>query len=104
MVRPTTPSGLSLNSPSSSPDEDQTPTIRVSGVASGQSITLYSNSSCTTSVGSGTSTGTSIDITSSSLNPGSYTFYANVTENSQTSTCSTANVDYGVQANSDHLD
>ena len=97
-ARPTTPSGLSLNSPSSSPDEDQTPTIRVSGVASGQSITLYSNSSCTTSVGSGTSTGTSIDITSSSLNPGSYTFYANVTENSQTSTCSTANVDYGVQA------
>ena len=97
MVRPTTPSGLSLNSPSSSPDEDQTPTITVSGVASGQSVTLYSNSSCTTSVGTGTSTGTSIDITSSSLNSGSYTFYANVTENSQTSTCSTANVGYGVR-------
>ena len=95
-VRPTTPTGLSLSSPTTSPNSDITPTITINGVLSGQSVTLFTDSSCSTSVGTGTSTGTSINITSSSLSTGSHTFYANTTESSQTSTCSTANVDYGI--------
>ena len=88
---------MSLSSPSSSPDEDQTPTIAVSGVVSGQTVKLYTDSSCSTSVGSATASGTTVDVTSSSLSRGSYTFYADTTESSQTSTCSTASVAYAVQ-------
>ena len=83
VVRPTTPTGLSLSSPTTSPDNDQTPTIKINGVESGQSVKLFIEIHLVQhQVGTGTSTGTSINITSSSLNPGSYTFYANVTENS----------------------
>lgn len=90
---PTPPSGLALLSPSSSPAFDDTPTIRVSGVKSGDVIKLFTDSTCSTQVGSGTASGTTIDITASSLVAASYSFYANST-NAQASACSTATVAY----------
>ncbi|MER2513204.1 MAG: fibronectin type III domain-containing protein [Nitrosomonas ureae] len=90
---PTPPSGLALFSPSTTPAFDDTPTIRVSGVKSGDVVKLFTDSTCTTQVGSGTASDTTIDITSSSLVAASYTFYANST-NAQASACSTASVAY----------
>ena len=49
-------------------------------------------------MGTATASGTTVNITSSSLSIGSsYTFYADVTESSQTSSCSTASVAYAVR-------
>ena len=96
-VRPTAPSGLSLNDPSSTPDDDRTPSITISGVVSGQTVRLFRDSLCSTEVGAEVSTGTTINITSSSLDRGSYTFYANTREEGQTSTCSTASVSYAAR-------
>jgi hypothetical protein len=90
---PDAPSGLALNDPASSPAFDQTPTITISGVKSGDTIRLFTDSSCSTQVGSAASTGITVNITTSSLSAGSYTFYANAT-GTNTSSCSTANVSY----------
>ena len=90
---PDAPSGLTLNSPSSSPAFEQTPQITVSGVKSGDTIRLFTDSSCSTQVGSAASTGTTVNITTSSLSAGSYTFYANAT-GTNTSSCSTTSASY----------
>lgn len=92
---PDVPSALTLLSPSISPDFLTTPTIRVSGVKSGDTVKIFSDSSCSTERGSMVALGVTADITSSSLSAGTYSFYAtstNFTNNS--SSCSTANVSY----------
>lgn len=76
---PTPPSGLSLIDPGTSPDFDTTPTIRVSGVKSGDTIKIFSNNTCTTQVASGVASGTTIDLTTSALTAGTYNFYATAT-------------------------
>ncbi len=96
---PSAPTSLSLQTPASSPSTDTTPTITVSGVSNGDTVAIFSNNSCTASVGTGVSTGTSINITLSALAVGAYTLYANTTNTSSlTSLCSTANVAYTVTA------
>ncbi|MCK5074540.1 MAG: hypothetical protein KAQ98_14005, partial [Bacteriovoracaceae bacterium] len=58
---------------------------------------LYSDSSCTTLLQSGVASGSTISITATELESGSYTFYANSTDDVENiSTCSTASVDYRV--------
>jgi len=94
---PDVPSGLTLLSPATSPNSDDTPTITVNGVKSGDTIKLFTDASCTTQVGSTVSTGTTADITSSSLALGAYTLYANAT-GTNASSCSTASVSYEVTA------
>jgi hypothetical protein len=95
---PSAPTGLSLTTPASSPGFDTTPTITVSGVKSGDTIKLFTNSGCSTEVGSAVSSGTTIEITTSTLAAASYTFYANATGGGGTSSCSTANVSYTINA------
>ena len=87
------PSSLSLVSPTTSPGLDNTPTIRIGGVQSGDLVKLFTDSACTQQVGSGTASGTTIDITTSALTPANYTFYANSTL-LETSECSSASVSY----------
>jgi len=87
---------LSLSSPTSSPSTDNTPTLLVSGLKSGQAIKLFSNSTCGTQVGSATSSGSSASVTSSSLSVGSYQFAFIVTENGSTSSCSGGKLSYEV--------
>ena len=90
---PTPPSSLSLISPLTSPGFDNTPTVRVSGVKSGDVVKLFTDSGCTQQVGSATATGTTMDLTTSTLTPGSYAFYAS-SGNTQQSPCSSASVNY----------
>ena len=60
---PSSPSGLSV---SYQYDFDDTPTVSVSGVTSGDTVKIYSNSDCSTEVGSATASSTSVDVTVSS--------------------------------------
>lgn len=101
------PTTLVLLDPVSSPNEDTTPTITVYGVAAGDVVALYKNSSCTAPsvVGSFTSTGSSVDITTSVLPEGTYTFYADrLATGGQRSLCSTANLTYQVQGAFNQID
>ncbi len=93
-VTPSPPSTITLNNPATSPNSDSTPELTVGGVISGDTVKLYSDSSCTTQKASGTSSGTSLNITSSALSDETVTFYANTEMNGVTSSCSTANVSY----------
>lgn len=91
------PTAVTLINPASSPDSDTTPQFRVSGVANGDIVKLYTDSSCTTQVSSYTSSGATVDMYTSSLLEGVYTIYANRTDSNGTpSQCSTAFEDYEV--------
>lgn len=92
---PNVPSGIALQAPSASPSYVSTPTIRVSGVKSGDVVKLFTDSSCTAQVASGTAAGATIDLTTSTLIPAAYAFYANSTNTlTHVSACSTATVAY----------
>ena len=94
-LAPTAPSAIALVTPSYSPALIATPTVRVSGVKNGDVIKLYTDSNCTTQVASGTASGTTIDLTTSSLTAGSYSFYATATNSlGSASACSTSTVAY----------
>lgn len=74
---------------------DSTPSIEVTGVSSGDLVKIFSDSSCTIEMGSATSTGSSVFVTSSQLNDISiYFFYANSTNEFGTSPCSSDNFSY----------
>lgn len=96
---PDVPSAVALQLPASSPGFSATPTIRVSGVKNGDTVKLYTASNCTTQIASGVATGSTIDLITSSLAAGAYTFYANATNSVPTaSACSTASVAYTLDA------
>jgi proprotein convertase subtilisin/kexin type 2 len=91
------PSSLSLINPVSSPSSVRTPIIMVSGIETGASVSLFSNSTCTTSIGSGTANTTSVNITTSSLNDGTYSIYARQIDSAgNTSSCSSQFLNYVV--------
>ena len=99
---PTAPSAISLTTPSASPGNDTTPTFTVTVGETGGTVTLYSDSSCTsanavssaTSVTDNTSPYT-VDVTTNAYSTdGAKTVYAKHTKNSQSSTCSTATGTY----------
>jgi hypothetical protein len=92
---PNVPSAIALQSPSYSPALVGTPTIRVSGVKNGDTVKLFTDSSCSTEVASAVATGTTIDLTTSNLVAGTYSFYARaIGIASNASTCSSATVAY----------
>lgn len=66
---------VELLSPASSPAFLQTPKIEIAGVTQGETVTLYSDEECSTELGSAAASGTSLEITLSSLVPGDYEFY-----------------------------
>ncbi len=92
---PAAPSSLALTSPESSPNFDETPIITVSGVQIGDTIKLFTDSSCTAQTGSpAIASATTIVIATSALPAATYNFYANSTGAGGTSSCSTATVNY----------
>lgn len=91
---PSSPTGLSLQDPSSSPSNMTHPTIRIAGVTSGDVVKLYSDSSCTSLAGTGTASSTTADIKIGALSAGTHNFYATRTNSGGTSSCSTATVQY----------
>lgn len=86
---PSTPSGITMTSPASSPSFNDTPTFSIAGVKSGDMIKLFTDVSCSTQVGTVVSTGTTASITTSSLAVGTFNFYATAT-GTNASACSTA--------------
>lgn len=82
------PTSLTLLSPDMNISDS--PNIRISGVSSGEIVKLFVDSSCYTLVSTGTATGDTIDLKSSSLAEGLNHLYA-TTGNSA---CSTATTNY----------
>jgi hypothetical protein len=79
----------------SSPNKDTTPTVQVSGVTSGDTIHIYTDGTCTTSVGNLLASGNTVFVTSNELTQGSYTFKATSTDPlGNKSACSSASVNY----------
>jgi hypothetical protein len=95
---PAAPSALSLVTPASSPSMVTTPIIQVAGVSVGDTVSLYTDSTCLIGNLKGSATvasGTTVNITSSVLTDNTYAFYAKaVNVAGTTSSCSTANVGY----------
>lgn len=98
---PAAPSGLSLSTPASSPNWDDTPSISISGVTSGDTVKLFTDSNCSgaSEVASAAASYTSIILTASSLSVGTHHFYASATDPAgNVSNCSTATVAYQLTA------
>lgn len=80
LAAPITPISLTLYSPNVSPAFDTTPTVTVGGVKSGDTVKLFTDSSCSTQIGSAVSSGTSVNVTSTTtLAITTHTLYANST-------------------------
>ena len=95
----TAPSGVSLHDPATSPGNDATPQIAVSGVEAGASVELYSESTCGTSISSSAvvSVGqSSVTIASNALtSDGTVTYHARQTDAAgNISPCSSASASY----------
>lgn len=92
---PPIPSGISLVG-GSNPSFRTDPLVQVAGVANGLTVRVYKDAACTTQVGNGTASGTTVNFWLSNLTLGSNTLYAR-TENSGTqSSCSAMLLDYVV--------
>lgn len=95
-VSPVAPS-MSLYSPTITPSVNPTPTLRISGVSSGDTISIYSDSACTQLVVTGVASGSMIDLTTPTLATGSYYFHVrSVTAAGRVSSCSSTSVPYQV--------
>jgi len=93
---------IALYDPSSSPNSDNTPTFRISGVKNGYTVGLYQStgSGCDTLLKQATATGTTIDITDDeALSIGTYSFYAKIENNGIgiASNCSSNGADYAYE-------
>ncbi len=92
---PTAPTSLVLQTPVFSPSYITTPVITVGGVNATDTVLLFSDAACLTSLGSATSVGATANVSSSNLSNGSYTFYARTRDLAgNESPCSTASVTY----------
>lgn len=88
------PASISLVNPESPSGVLETPTFLVSGVEENAEVSIFSDQ-CSTKKGSVTSSGTSVQVTSSSLETGDYTFYASQTDFlGNTSECTAINASY----------
>ncbi len=72
---PAAPKSIQVVTPKAFPSRDNTPTLRISGVKSGQTVYVYKSSACTTTLKSAKAKSSSIDITLSALPNGNYKFY-----------------------------
>ncbi len=90
---------LTLLSPTSSPGTSARPTIRVSGLDAGDTVTIYNNNTCSVQIASFAVSGASYDYTfSTPLSVGAYTFYAVRTNGVMTSTCPSPGFSYAYMA------
>jgi hypothetical protein len=95
LTAPTAPNAMANQSPGVSPSFVDTPTIRIGGIKAGDTIKLYSESTCTTEIGSAVATGDTIDITTSTLAAGTYAIHAQaIGIHDNPSACSTVSVSY----------
>jgi hypothetical protein len=86
---------LSLVSPTTDFETDPSPVIRVSPLELGSTINLYSNSGCTTLIGTKVGTDTTEDVTLTLSTPAIYNIYAKqIDKAGNISTCSAVSVRY----------
>lgn len=94
---PDRPYFILKTAPTYSIDIDSTPTFKIFGVRSGDTVKLFSDN-CATEVGSVTASATTANVTSSELEEGTYNFYSmRVNPNGQSSACSSVFVSYQYQ-------
>jgi hypothetical protein len=94
-VAPTSASALTLTDPTSSPNYDSTPTFLAAGVANGDTVKIYTDSGCSSMVGSSVvGNATTVLVTSSALSVGTYSFYTKSTNSIGTSACSAVRATY----------
>ena len=96
-IAPATPSGIVLKAPASSPGLSATPTFTVSGVNSGDTVSIYTGSGCElpTLKGSAIAAGSTVDVTSSALDNGLHSFFARSKDPAgNLSDCSTFSASY----------
>lgn len=99
---PNAPTALTLGgaagniAPTASPDTSDSPTIGVSGVISGHTVTLYDDPACAANVvGSAVASGMTVDISLSGVAGGAHTYTATSQDPAgNISACSTASVAY----------
>ena len=99
ITQPSAPTGIVLKDPATSPSNDTTPEVTVSGIINGNTIKVYTDSACSSPVvGSAVAGGTSVDVTASpALGEANYTFWANQTDTyTNVSPCSAASVAYNL--------
>ncbi|MBK8203677.1 MAG: fibronectin type III domain-containing protein [Bdellovibrionales bacterium] len=98
---PESPNSITLIDPSINPGFENRPTFQIGGVVSGQIVKLFTDSGCLNEVASGTATATTVDLRiSSPLSGGIFSFYANSTNSSNsTSPCSSSSVNYTYNTN-----
>ena len=93
--------GIVLETPSSFPGTVSTPSFRVTGVASGDTVKVYKGSGCADKVGEATAQGNSVTVIIDSIaNDGRYLFYATKTpaSSSTESDCSNTPAAYELDA------
>lgn len=103
---PSLPSGIALINPTATPSMDTTPTVRVAGVAASDTVTLHKNSTCSDQVASGVvgAGQSTVDLTSTALGDGLYSFYAKSQDsNGNASLCSIVFLTYTVDTTSPTL-
>lgn len=93
-IAPTIATSMTLVSPASTPGFDANPVFSLSGVVSGETIKIYTNSSCTILAGSAVASGSSVTIQSQTLSVGTFNFYSNTTNVYTTSACSSVLTSY----------
>jgi hypothetical protein len=99
------PSLIQLVNPVSSPSNNPTPTFRVLGVESGQTVSLLASYDCSgPPVAQGVATSTEILLTASTLPPGQHTFYARNSSSPNLSACSTTFSQYEVSSSFTGID
>lgn len=98
----TAPTAIVLTSdPASTIGNDDTPELTISGVTSGHEITLYSDSSCSSTYKSATAQANSLDITMNELTEGTHNLYTQAEDEwGNVSSCSDLLMTYTLDTNS----
>lgn len=91
------PTAITLNSPASTTTFTKDIQIELAGVESGQTLKIYTDSSCSTLVSTVTSSGSTHQVDLTSLSAGSYEFHATVTSGPLTSDCSSASLSMTIE-------
>lgn len=85
---------LSLSFPAATSSVFPRPVFTIQGLENGDTVQLFSNSTCSVLVSSGSSTGSSLNLTSSNLSSGTYNFHAKRANSSGASPCSSVGINY----------
>jgi hypothetical protein len=89
--QPAPPSSIALQTPGSSPNTIASPTFTIAGLTINDSVALYSDAACSTSISSSVASGgASATVTTNSLAEGSYTIYAKRIVGGISSNCSSS--------------